>query len=35
MASSAKILDRMRREPANIRFGELRKVCEEYFGKPR
>ena len=35
MASSAKVLDRMRREPANIRFGELRKVCEEYFGKPR
>jgi hypothetical protein len=35
MASSAKILDRLRREPANIRFGDLRKVCEEYFGKPR
>lgn len=25
----------MRREPANIRFADLRKVCEEYFGKPR
>ena len=35
MTSSAKILDRMRSEPSNIRFGELRKVCEEYFGKPR
>ena len=35
MASSAKILDQMRREPANIRFGDLRKVCEEFFGKPR
>jgi hypothetical protein len=35
MASSAKVLDRMRREPANIRFVDLRKVCEEYLGKPR
>ena len=25
----------MRREPANIRFLELLKVCEEYFRKPR
>ncbi|MGB7990878.1 MAG: hypothetical protein WCF44_15880 [Candidatus Methylophosphatis roskildensis] len=35
MASIPKILDQMRREPANVRFGDLRKVCEEYFGKPR
>lgn len=35
MASIPKILDQMRREPANIRFGDLKKVCEEYFGKPR
>ena len=35
MASSKKILDRMRCEPANVRFGDLKKVCEEYFGKPR
>lgn len=35
MAHSRKILDQMRREPANIRFGDLMKVCEEYFGKPR
>jgi hypothetical protein len=25
----------MRREPANIRFAELFKVCERYFGQPR
>jgi hypothetical protein len=35
MAATEKILDRMRREPASIRFADLRKVCEEYFGKPR
>ena len=35
MASSPKILDQMRREPANVRFGDLKKVCEEYFGKSR
>lgn len=35
MAHSRKILEQMRREPANIRFGDLIKVCEEYFGKPR
>jgi len=35
MASSAKILDQMRREPANVRFGDLGNVCAEYFGKPR
>lgn len=32
---SKKILEQMRREPANVRFSELKKVCEEYFGKPR
>jgi hypothetical protein len=35
MGASKKILDQMRREPANVRFGDLKKVCEEYFGKPR
>ncbi|MCB1943135.1 MAG: toxin HicA [Candidatus Accumulibacter sp.] len=35
MASIQKILDQMRREPANVRFGDLKKLCEEYFGKPR
>lgn len=35
MASSKKTLDQMRRSPENIRFADLFKVCEEYFGKPR
>jgi hypothetical protein len=30
-----KILEQMRSEPASIRFTDLRKVCEEFFGKPR
>ncbi|QKE40363.1 MAG: toxin HicA [Ferrovum myxofaciens] len=35
MMVSRKILEQMRREPASVRFGDLKKVCEEYFGKPR
>ena len=35
MASSQKILEQMRREPKNVRFSDLVKVCEEHFGKPR
>ena len=35
MASSEKILEQMRREPANVRFVELMKICQDYFGKPR
>ncbi|MDP2821642.1 MAG: hypothetical protein Q8O52_03030 [Sulfuritalea sp.] len=35
MAASTKILDQMRREPGNVRFGDLKKVCQAYFGKPR
>ena len=35
MVAPRKILDQMRHEPANIRFSDLRKVCEEFFGKPR
>jgi len=35
MASSQKILEQMRREPTSVRFSELLKVCEEFFGKPR
>lgn len=30
-----KILDRMRSSPQNIRYGDLFKVCEHYFGSPR
>jgi hypothetical protein len=25
----------MRREPANVRFNDLKKLCETYFGKLR
>jgi hypothetical protein len=35
MVTTAKILDRMRREPTNIRFADLKKVCAAFFGKPR
>lgn len=35
MTTMRKILDQMRREPANVRFQDLRKVCEAYFGEPR
>ena len=35
MAPIEKILEMMRREPVNIRFSDLKKVCESYFGKPR
>ena len=35
MAVFPKILDQMRREPANVRFVDLKKVCVGYFGKPR
>ena len=35
MAATSKIVDLMRREPASVRFGDLKKVCEQYFGKPR
>ena len=35
MTASTKILDQMRREPANVRFSDLKKICQAYFGKPR
>ncbi len=35
MTAIPKILGRMRREPVNVRFSDLRKVCEAHFGKPR
>jgi len=35
MASTQKTVERMRREPAGVRFSDLLKVCEEFFGKPR
>jgi hypothetical protein len=35
MGTVDKILEQMRREPANVRFLDLRKVCTEFFGEPR
>lgn len=35
VSAAHKILERMRREPAGIRFSDLRKVCEAYFGEAR
>ena len=35
MGSTPKILDKMRTAPQNVRYSELAKVCESYFGKPR
>jgi hypothetical protein len=35
MADIEKILDHMRREPLNVRFADLLKVCQSLFGKPR
>ncbi|HET7369741.1 MAG TPA: toxin HicA [Gammaproteobacteria bacterium] len=35
MGDTKKILNRMRREPANIRFSDLKRICERYFGEPR
>ena len=35
MASANKILRTMQREPRNVRFADLFKVCVEYFGEPR
>jgi hypothetical protein len=35
MTSSTKILDQMRREPTNVRFNNLKSLCEKLFGKPR
>ncbi|WP_017582419.1 hypothetical protein [Nocardiopsis valliformis] len=35
MASIEKILMRMRDQPKSVRFADLAKVCEQYFGPPR
>jgi len=35
VVSIENILAKMRRNPKGIRFAELCKVCEFYFGKPR
>jgi len=35
MTSIEDILAKMRRNPKGIRFNQLTKVCDHYFGKPR
>jgi hypothetical protein len=35
MSGIEKILEQMKREPSNVRFSDLQKICESYFGKPR
>jgi len=35
MATSKKFFEAMRRTPKNVRFADLFKVCEEYFGEAR
>ena len=35
LASVEKLLEQMRREPANVGFSDLRKVCQTYFRIPR
>jgi hypothetical protein len=35
MSDLIKILDQMRREPASVRFADLKRVCEYYFGAAR
>lgn len=35
MTDAQNILEKMRREPANVRFSDLMKVCEEHFGNSR
>lgn len=35
MARLEKILTRMRSQPASVRFADLMKECDHYFGEPR
>ena len=35
MSSLEKILQQMRAQPAGVRFTDLKRVCDAYFGKPR
>ena len=35
MASISDVLDRMRKNPKGVRFADLSRVCEHYFGAPR
>ncbi len=35
MPSVRELVTAMRRSPTSVRFADLEKVCEHYFGKPR
>lgn len=35
MAALDKILQQMRASPVDVRFADVKKVCDSYFGKPR
>jgi hypothetical protein len=35
MTGVDKVLEQMRTEPANMRFADLQRVCDSFFGKPR
>lgn len=35
LTTSTKILQGMRREPQNVRFADLFRICVEHFGEPR
>ena len=35
MVTIAEILQRMQRKPQSIRFADLCRVCDEFFGEPR
>jgi len=35
MAPVAKVVAAMRANPGNVRYADLAKVCEHYFGQPR
>ena len=35
MTGLEKIIEQMRTTPSGVRFSDLKKVCEVYFGKPR
>jgi len=35
MSKVARMLEAIRRNPAGVRYADLCKVCDHYFGKPR
>ena len=35
MASIDKIVTAMRKNPKNVRYNDVHRVCEHYFGRPR